>query len=167
MSNTTKIILTNDVPKLGKAGEMLTVKAGYARNYLFPQGLAYFATPAMERQAQVEITARQKREERKREALTKLAERIAAEPIVVEVKVGDKGQMFGSVTEKQLEEAIESQFALAANQYKLTIPETIKTTGEHKVTLSWSAGIEVTALVQVNPAAATEGKTRKRAKKEK
>lgn len=101
-----EIILKEDVRSLGQVGEIVRVKEGYARNYLLPRKLAVIATPTSRKQLEKEqqsIEAR--RAEKKREAEA-VAEKLQALPVVIEREVGEEEKIFGSVTTKQISEAI-------------------------------------------------------------
>ncbi len=123
-----KVILLKDVPKLGEEGEVVTVKDGYGRNYLIPQGLAHLATPsAIKANAEMKRQASRKIAKRKEEQIG-LAEELSNTEVVVEVKVGEEDRIFGTVTPTQIAIQLAKQgFDIDRRVIELT--EDIKTLG--------------------------------------
>ncbi|OIP96480.1 50S ribosomal protein L9 [Candidatus Wirthbacteria bacterium CG2_30_54_11] len=150
-----KVILKQDVPSLGKKGELKNVKDGYARNFLFPQALAVFATPAMEEQSKEEAVARARREEKRKEHMLHLAETVSTVQITLYAKVGETGHLFGSITTAQIAEAFTAYAKKAFEDKDVSFDkskftsEPIKTLGIHPVTLKIGEGIEGAFSVMV------------------
>lgn len=97
-----KIILREDVEKLGKIGEVLTVKDGYARNYLIPRDLAYVASEGAIKRLEFEKRQHDKRLEKARDIAEALAAKIADVQISLQMKVGEEGKLYGSVTQQMI-----------------------------------------------------------------
>ena len=147
---TTKLILTHDVPKLGHAGEVVEVKAGYARNYLIPQGKARRATQA----AVAEFEAR--RAELERIQAEKLAaaqaegEKLAGRQFSLNEKAGVDGRLFGSVTNANVAEALHKAGFASVQKSMIRMPEGhIKTIGEHPVQVALHTDVLVDITINV------------------
>lgn len=143
-----KVILVQDVKGVGRKDELVDVSEGYARNFLIPRGLALEANAAnlkQHEQRQKRAAAKQAREEAEaREAAEKLAER----PLVLKVKAGEGGRLFGSVTSSDIAEQIEKQMGLTVDRRRIELDEPLKTVGSHKVTIRLYPGVQ--AELQVN-----------------
>jgi len=143
-----KVILLKDVAKIGRKGDIKEVSEGYANNFLVRQGLAKTATAEVQQKAAQELAqaaARQKKEAgRLAQLKTDLEKRIFA----VKVKVGDKGQIFGGVHEKDIIQAINSKLGSALDKSQIGPVHGIKALGEHEITLKLGQGI--TAKTKLN-----------------
>jgi large subunit ribosomal protein L9 len=145
------VILTKDVKGTGKAGEVVKVSDGYARNMLLPKGLAKEATEGNVRnlEKQKEIAA-EKKEEQKQAAL-KQAEKIEKITLTIKSKGGDSGKLFGSITSKDIAEALENQEKIKIDKKKIELANPIKQTGDTQVTVKLfpevSATLKVTVIV--------------------
>lgn len=143
-----KVILLKDVKDLGKVGELVNSKTGYARNFLFPKGLAIEATPANLKQweaEQKEIEAKKKQE--KEEALELKAQ---IEKITVELKGkgGEGGRLFGSITSKDIADKLKKQYKLDIDRKKIELKDNIKSAGT--TTVEIRVYPEITASLKVN-----------------
>lgn len=142
-----KVILTQDVESIGFAGQVMTVKRGFARNKLLPAKLAVEATPgnlkAFER-ARAEYKMRAMKE---KERAKLLAAKIEDTPLTFHQKVGEKGKLYGSVTSMDLAEAMSAQ-GIEIDRRKFKMTEPIKAVGEYEVPVK--VGSEVTAVIKVN-----------------
>jgi large subunit ribosomal protein L9 len=146
-----KVILREDVPRLGDAGEVVSVRPGFARNFLLPQGKAILAT-----QASVNALEHHQRvigEKQVREKKTVLAEKTRVEAIVLEiaVRVGEEGKLFGSVTAAQIAELLAAK-GISVDRRKIELAEPIREVGEHRVPLRLHR--EVIAQVRLTVSAA-------------
>lgn len=143
-----QIILTKDVENLGRAGELVKVKPGYGRNYLLPRGLALLATKA--NIAQLEhhrraIAAQQAKLKAEYEArAAQLREAVVSIPR----KVGSEDRMFGSVSSKDIAEALAAQ-NVEIDRKIIRLPDPIKVVGEHEVEIRFSSEVSVNLKVQV------------------
>lgn len=147
-----KVILTENVTKLGKAGEVVSVSDGYARNYLIPKKLGVEAT----KNALAEWKVRQKSLELKQQKAEAQAQQQAAElaqkKITVCAKAGDSGRLFGAVTSQDVADAIKDQLGLDLDKKKIIVPDDIKQAGEYKVTvrLTGTAQAEIPMTVKAD-----------------
>ena len=144
-----KVILLQDVRALGKAGEIVKVNDGYARNMLFPKNLAKEATAgnikALENKKAAEA---EKKAEQKAEA-TKIKEALADEVITLKSKGGEGGRLFGAVTNVDIAAAIKAQKGFDIDKKKISIPSPIKTAGEHTAEIKLFTDVNVIVTVNV------------------
>ena len=142
-----EVILKQDVKGSGKAGEIVKVSDGYARNRLIPAGLAVEATEANKRAiAREKAKAAEKYAQDKAEAEA-FAKKLSAEPVVVKTKVGDAGRLFGSITSMDIAEAIKVQTGEEVDKRKIVLDKPIKETGSYDVEIKLFP--EVTAKIKV------------------
>ena len=104
-----EIILVQDMPGLGHRDQIITVKDGYAVNYLIPKGFAIQATPSAKRQLEEKLRQRAKKEEKLRNEALGIKEKIEGKSFTIKVKAGESGKIFGSVTNIQLADALEKE----------------------------------------------------------
>ncbi len=141
-----EVILKKDVEKLGAAGLVTSVKSGYARNYLLPQGLALVATPA-----NLKVVQREKEkaavqlEKQKQQALV-LADKINTTSITITVQAGEEGVLFGSVTNQDIAQAYKNE-GIAIDKKKIDLVDPIKEVGVFKVSVRLHP--EVTAEAKI------------------
>ncbi|HCW50792.1 MAG TPA: 50S ribosomal protein L9 [Clostridiales bacterium] len=145
-----KIVLVQNVPKLGKRGDVIAVADGYARNYLIPRGLALEATPANLKRFEAEQTAAKRRAEREAAEAQAAAERLEGLRLTVKAKAGEEGRLFGSVTAKDIAEGIKEATGLDIDRKRIEIEEPLKALGDHRVTVRLSPEIarEITVTVE-------------------
>ena len=145
-----QVILKEDVPNLGRSGELVSVKPGYGRNYLIPQGLALAAT----RKNVAQMDHQRKQIEGQAAKVRKDAEGIAANlngaSVVIERQVGEEGKLFGSVTARDIEEALGAK-GLKVDRRKIILGEVIRALGDFNVEIKVAR--DVTAHVKVPVAA--------------
>lgn len=145
---TTKLILTHDVEHLGAAGEVVSVKDGYARNYLLPRKLATPWTKGAQRQLDQMAEARRKRSieslEQAQTARAWLSENI----VTVPASAGANGRLFGSVSTVDLAEAVQAAGGPAVDRRRIQIVRPIKSTGRHSATVRLHP--DVVAPIEVN-----------------
>ncbi|MBI2072900.1 MAG: 50S ribosomal protein L9 [Gemmatimonadetes bacterium] len=135
-----EIILREDVTHLGKAGEVVTVKNGYARNYLIPRGFAYQATAGNKRRIEVERQRRDAQLATQRAEAAGLAERLASISLTFTVRTGEGDKLFGSVTASDIAEKLKEQ-GLAVDKRRIELEEPIKMVGIYKVPVRLEAGV--------------------------
>lgn len=128
-----KVILLQDVPKLGTAGSIATVSDGYARNYLIPKGLAEPATPSRLKVAEQRLAAERRRIAREEEAMRSLAERLDGLRLVIAAHVGESGRLYGSITAQDIAEKLQETIGEEIDRRKIELDEPIRTIGEHQV----------------------------------
>ena len=133
-----KIILKEDLEKLGKCGEVIQVKDGYARNYLFPKNLAIPATKGNLRSIE-ELTRQKKfRDEKKKKGAEKLKIDLEKNSITAEVKVGEEDRVFGSVTSQDIAELLKEK-GFDIDKRKVELEEPIKALGVYTVPIKIQA----------------------------
>ena len=129
-----KILLKKEIANLGEAGDMVEVKAGYAQNYLIPQGFASLATPSVIKQYEETLRQRAHKEAKKIEDAKALAAKIEAAVIRIVVKVSESGKIYGSVTSAHLADALQEK-GIEVEKRFITVPEDIKTVGEYQASV--------------------------------
>jgi large subunit ribosomal protein L9 len=144
-----KVILTKDVAKLGKTGEMKTVADGYAQNFLIPQGVAVPASGGAFRAYQHDIASREDKRRREREEAEIAATRIGSTTLTMGVKVGEGGKLYGSINTQDIAEALKRR-GIVVDKHKIDLDQPIKTLGTYKVAIKVLAGMtpEVTIVVE-------------------
>ncbi len=127
-----KVILKQDIPDLGKAGKIIEVKSGYARNYLMPRNLAIMASKANVRAIE-EIEKQNKIRERKlRNEAEKLKDKMEQMSLTIEVLVGEEDKIFGSVTAQNVAELLESE-GIKVDKRHITLEDPIKSLGVYTI----------------------------------
>jgi large subunit ribosomal protein L9 len=145
-----EVILKEDVANLGKIGEVVRVRDGYARNYLLPRGLVLVANKKNLKtfEHQKKIVADQKQKIVRR-AQT-VSDQLATVAVVIPMKVGEEGRLFGSVTTMQIEKALKTK-GVNVERRKIHLNEPIKTVGDYEVPIRLSADVTVPLKVSVVP----------------
>ena len=151
-----KVILITDVKKVGKRGEIVEASDGYARNYLLPRKLAI---PA-DKQNLNELSAKKsaearKREQEKQEAI-KTKEKLEKEILVINVKAGENGKTFGSITSKEIADNLENQYKISIDKKKIVIKDQIKNIGLYTVDLRLFEGVIAKLKINVKGEARKE-----------
>ena len=129
-----EVILTHDVPKLGKVGDILKVKDGFARNYLLPNNLAFLATQNNLKKIEQEKKKRQERSEAELAQAKALAEKISKVSVTVSVEVNDLEKLYGSVTEIDIAKALEIE-GYTVNKKDILLEKPIETLGIFEVVI--------------------------------
>lgn len=142
-----EVILREDIDKLGSRGQLVKVAPGYARNFLLPKRMAVPATDANKKIVEQERQAHLRKEAKLASEASDLGKLIGAVSITISQKAGENDQLFGSVTSKDIAEALEKQ-GYTVERRKIALEEPIKTLGEFKVPLKLHR--EVTAEITVN-----------------
>jgi large subunit ribosomal protein L9 len=147
-----EVILKEDIANLGKIGEVVRVRDGYARNYLLPRGLVLMANKknlkTFEHQKKVVTDQKQKI---MRQAQS-VADQLTGVALVIAMRVGEEGRLFGSVTNIQIEKALKAK-GLNVERRKIHLNEPIKTTGDYEVPVRLAADVTVPLRVSVVPEA--------------
>lgn len=123
-----KVILRKDLDKLGKTGDVVTVKDGFARNYLLPRELAYFAKESAMKRIEIERKQQLKVSERAKIAAQELAEKITDLQVSISMKVGEESKLYGSVTNQMIASQM-LQMGYNVDKRHIVIEEPIKTLG--------------------------------------
>jgi len=145
----TEVILTHNIVGLGGESDQVRVAAGYARNYLFPQGFAVPLNGANKRRIEALKQRRGEREAHELNTMTELAKGVSKLICVVKVKAGEDGKMFGSVTAGMIADELKHQFDIALDKKKIHLEHPVKTLGEHEVELRLHAEVKSTLKVRV------------------
>ncbi|WP_375636273.1 MULTISPECIES: 50S ribosomal protein L9 [unclassified Bartonella] len=142
------IILLERIPRLGQMGDIVSVKDGYARNFLLPQGKALRANEANKKHFEVQRAQLEARNlERKSEA-QKIAEKLDGQSFIVVRSAGETGQLYGSVSTRDIAEIITDEgFSIGRNQIELNHP--IKMIGLHTITLSLHPEVQISVIINV------------------
>jgi large subunit ribosomal protein L9 len=143
-----KVILKQDVEKLGKTGDIVKVAPGYGRNYLIPKKFALEATPGNIKVAEVEKVAQARRDHREKEAATLLAREIVKLTATVRRKSGEGGSLYGSVTALDIADFLVNH-KIDIDKRKIQLEEPIKTVGEYQVPIRLHRDVTVPIKVVV------------------
>ena len=144
-----KVVLREDVEKLGNKGDLLEVADGYARNYLVPRGLAMKATKGVIAQSEAMRRSRDAREGRDRDAAQAIAAQLGTRTIEVKARAGEGGKLFGSVTATDIADAILAQTGVEVDRRKVALEDPIRELGEIEVTVRLHAEVVVPVKVVV------------------
>jgi large subunit ribosomal protein L9 len=144
-----KVILTKDVDKLGKSGDMKTVADGFATNFLIPNKLAVPAAGGAYRAWQHDIASREEKRAKERGEAEIAATRIGSTTLTMGVKVGEGGKLYGSITTKEIAEAL-ARRGIVVDRHKIELDEPLKSLGTYKVAVKVFSGLtpEVTVVVE-------------------
>ena len=148
-----KLILTREVTGLGRAGDVVTVKDGFARNFLLPRGNAIAWSLGGEKQIESIRRARASREVRDLDHAKEIKATLEAAIIVVTVKVGAAGRLFGSVTDKDVAAGIKDATGLDIDRHDLTLAGHIKKTGVHTAKVALAHHVVANISISVVAAA--------------
>ena len=143
-----KVILKHDVKGLGREGDVKDVKDGYARNYLLPTGAAVKADTGAMKNWERHREEREERDRLEREGAEATATRLRELSLQAAVKSGDKGRLFGAVTNREIAELMANE-GIEIDRHAIHLREPIKTLGDHKVDVRLGHGIEVKVTVTV------------------
>ena len=171
----TEVILTHNIVGLGGESDQVRVAAGYARNYLFPQGFAVPLNGANKRRIEALKQRRGEREAHEFNTMSELAKGVSKLICVIKVKAGDDGKMFGSVTAGMIADELKHQFDITLDKRKIHLEHPIKALGEQEVELRLHTEVKGTLKVRVESftpvmapvveAAPAEVRTEKRGKR--
>lgn len=142
-----KVILIKDVKNIGKAGAVLEVSDGYARNFLFPKGLGKEATDSNIRDLEKKKAEEASRKQSELAEAKALAEKIGELSVTINTKGGEGGRLFGSITSKDISDALQRQHSINVDKKKFVLDNPIKQAGQ--VTVDIKLYAEVTAKLNV------------------
>lgn len=128
-----EVILIKDVKGQGKKGDIIKVSDGYARNFLLPKGYAIEATEGSKKKLKQEKALQQRKKQQEIEKAQKLSDKISRMEVVLKVKAGENGKLFGSVTGKDIADALAKQHGIQIDKKKIVLENPIKNIGEFKV----------------------------------
>lgn len=145
----TEVILTHNIVGLGAESDQVKVAAGYARNYLLPQGLAIPLTAANKRRIESLRQRRAEREAHELNAMTELGKSLSKLICVVTVKTGEDGKMFGTVTSGMIADQLKTQFDVSLDKKKIHLEQPIRALGEHEIELRLHQDVAATLKLRV------------------
>jgi large subunit ribosomal protein L9 len=143
-----EVILREDIKTLGKAGEMVRVKPGYARNYLLPHGLAYEATEGNKKRIAAETKARSTRHQAERADAERAAATLSGVQLRLTGKAGEEGKLFGSITAQDIADELGRQ-GHQVDRRRIELEHPIKTLGEHTVSVRLHPDVHAEVRVSV------------------
>jgi len=142
-----KVILLKDVKAQGKKGDLINVSDGYARNFLFPKGLATEATADALNDIKNKEAAKQHKIDTEKKEAKELAEKLEGKSVVIEIASGSDSKLYGSVTSKEIAEKLEADHGIVLDKRKIVLDKPIKTYGDYKLDVKLYP--EVTAKLSV------------------
>ena len=148
-----KVILLGELRGKGGEGDIVEVAQGFAENYLFPNGIAQPATPGNIKQLEERRHNIAKREEKRIADAEALKEKIDGKLVVVDAKIGEEGQLFGSVTTSMIADAVEQQLGVEIDRKRVGKGQALKTAGVHQVEINIYREIGAVVSVQVGKTA--------------
>ncbi|MBR6407032.1 MAG: 50S ribosomal protein L9 [Clostridia bacterium] len=144
-----KVVLKADVKGQGKKGEMVNVSDGYARNFLLPRGLAIEADKQAMSEVRNKENAEKYRAEQEKRAANEAKSKIDGKTVKISAKGGSGGRLFGSVTAKEIADAVNKQYGLNIDKKKVLLENDIKSFGSYEAGLKLHPGITAQFFVQV------------------
>jgi len=144
-----QVILLKDVKRLGKLGDVKRVSAGYARNYLFPRGLAQPATEAARKRIAERITARARQQATEKATVEAKAADLQDVELVFPAKAGESGRLYGSVTNADIAEQLSQRIGIEIDKRKVLLEDPIKEIGTSEVEIKLHADVRLTITVVV------------------
>jgi large subunit ribosomal protein L9 len=148
MPATIQVILQHDVDKVGKSGELVKVRPGFARNYLLPRSLAVTATTAAVNRINHEKVVAQAKAEKSKAGARAIAEQLNALTLKIERSVGEEDRLFGSVTAKEIENLVKAK-GIAFDRKTMHMPEAIKALGKFEIPVKLLTDVTATLKVEV------------------
>lgn len=145
-----KVILKQDVKSLGKKGELVNASDGYARNYLFPKGLAIEANAASMNEFNSKENAKKFHKAEEIKAAQRAADELNGKSITLKAKAGANGKLFGSITPKDISSEIEKSFGIKVDKRKISLDSEIKTFGTFNAEIKVYQGINAVVKVFVS-----------------
>lgn len=146
-----QVILTQDVEKIGRRGDIVDVSRGYVRNFLTPRGLAEVATPSKMEEARRQMEEAEEREQRLAERSEEIAATLNKTVITIEARTGEDERLFGSVTAGNIAESIQKARDLRIDRRRVILGEPIKSLGTHQVTVQVHGDVQANVKVIVVP----------------
>jgi len=143
-----KIILKEDIKKIGKMGQIVDVADGFARNYLVPKGLAIEANTKNIRSVEHEKKIVHERARKLKDSAQDLSSKISAMAITIKAKAGEEGKLFGSVTTMDIAEALHNE-GIEIDKKRISLEEPIKRLGSYPVNIKLHPDVSVQLIIQV------------------
>lgn len=146
-----KIVMRQDVPKVGEAGTVQTVSDGYARNYLIPKGLAVVASAGELKLAAHNMAVKERKITRQEDLLRSLAEKIDGQRLTFTARAGDQGRLYGSITASDVATALAQRISEVVDRRRIVLDEPLRTLGEHTVTIHLVGRLRPQVTVVIEP----------------
>lgn len=143
-----QVILLKDIEKLGRKDELITVRDGFARNFLLPRAFAVHATRENRKSVETKKELEVRRKNRRKEEAERLAERLGSFRLSLEVSTGEKDKLFGSVTAQDIADAFKRQ-GIVIDKKQIRLPELIRSLGTHPVTIELETDVKPTVQVEI------------------
>ena len=143
------VILNKDIKGTGKAGDVVKVSDGYARNMLIPKGWATEATEGNVRSLEKQKAVAAEKKAQEKAAAQAQAEKIKELAVVIKTKAGDGGKIFGSITSKDIAEALQNQHKITVDKKKIQLANPVKMTGEMDVAIKLYPEVSTTLRVKI------------------
>jgi large subunit ribosomal protein L9 len=162
-----KVVLLEDLPGRGKAGEIKEVSKGYARNFLLPRGLALMATPAVIKQVESRLEQEKLEDSIDRDKLVELAQQIEGKEICFQARMGAGERLFGSITAADVAEKLGEAIGSVIDRKKIDIEQSLRKTGSHQVAVKLASDLnpQITVIIEEEKETGTEAETEKKAEK--
>lgn len=144
-----EVVLLKDVSRLGEAGDVRDVAAGYARNYLIPKGLAAVATEAMRKRVQERAAAEARREAARKEGAKEMATDLEGLELLFKPRVGESGRLYGSITKRDIVEQILEKTGEEIDTRQVMLEDSIKEVGEYQVEIELHSDVRQEIKVTV------------------
>ena len=146
-----QVILIQDVNNLGGSNEVVNVRNGYARNFLFPRQMAIEASPSNMKQLEERLKQQKKKEERMLAEVNKVVEVLKQSPVKIGAKTGTSGKIFGSVTSVQIARAIRDQKGYEIDRRRIHLVDDVKELGTYKAKIDFGNGQDTEIELEVVP----------------
>ena len=149
-----KVILNQAVKGLGRPGDAVEVAPGYARNYLIPRGFADVASDSKAKEWEFRRAKVEHKITEERAGAEELAGKLSGKTVTIKARAGEEGKLFGSVTNKDIADAVQDQLGIELDRRKIDLAEPIRTVGEHKVPVDLhpdvvgEVSVEITSTVE-------------------
>ena len=160
-----KVVLLEDLPGKGKAGEIKEVSKGYARHFLLPRGLALVATPAVMKQVESRLEKERLEENIDREKLVELAQQIEGKEIRFKARMGAGERLFGSITAADIAEELSQAIGSVVDKKKIDIGESLRKTGSYEVAVKLASDLNPQITVVIEEEKETETGSEKKVEK--
>ena len=144
-----KVILNKDVENVGDRLEIVDVKEGYARNFLFPRKLAETATSQALKELEKRVKRNDTKEAARADEYKNLAKQIEASSVEIKADCGEGGKLFGSITSMDISQALKASCSIEIDKKRIVLAEPIRTAGEHSVTVKIFKQVEAKLKVTV------------------
>ncbi len=144
-----KVILVEDVPKLGKMGDVVKVARGYARNYLMPRKLVLEATDGNIRHIEEKKKVEDKKSKKRLGESVKLVSKLEGMKVIFKVRVGEEGKLYGSITSKDIAEKILTDSGIEIDRRKIVLDDPIKVVGHYNIPVVYHSEAKANILLDV------------------